>query len=952
MSFPSSPTNGQQYVLGFKTWQYNAGTSTWDLISTPAIAAANFQASGTGAVSRTALSKMRERVSVLDFGAVGDGVANDSIAIQAAIDAQSTRGGGVVYFPPGTYKCNVVLKNAVILSSGMGGVYGYLNSPLTSAVTLQQAAAGVVVDTPSTSIVCCGVEGINFAGLGAGTPGIGVRFQNAGWSSVKGCMFNNFADQAILKMANNACTFEDILVTNCLMNRVRTQVSGCVEMAGGADDFLNRIEANPSLSAIYSSNLYICGILLNNTNSFATNCIGEFAETGIYVKGFGHHRVSNCRGDLNWGHGFVTSGISVFSNCVALNDSQAGAGLYSGFVALGQGDSFTGCRASGNNHKYGFDDSSVNYAQVSSRTNYTGCSSVGHTVAAYSTQGFLGSSPQEPAHPIRDGSTGSVSIDTTGTTFVVGTSGSAVVITNFTGAYSGKTVSILPLNGNYAVQNNANISTSTGANKLLVSGSTYRFTHYNGKWYESAAPSLHINVKDFGAVGDGVADDTAAVQAAITLGQSSATKTLFFPNGIYSVTSMLNFGGMRVLGEGTQWQSVKGTIIRAATDGMVLAKLGSGGRLENLVLDGNNLAWWVLMVEGSRPAIYSIETVRGKEYGTVMNSTQNGAFTNLNCRFNGTAGLVMANGVRNCNFYNYTSSVEGGPTMTTSVANSVCIRWLIDVTNPRGLGLTTAVTAVGNDRNSFFGGISETFNSQSLFVMDTQNPNNWVGQNAGDNVFYSYELTGGNQIISTDSTFNGVFHFHHPAWIWNGATVAATSGNAGALMFYGNVYTSGGGNFSQHGVAQKTNMYRLLRIATNEFSQAVLNTDYFLEGGGSTVTFNATTKTFTVASPGNGVQGLGLYLRGMSNNAAQNTLATIKPILRITFTVANIVGGAGQISVYADLSSGAFRRLIQNVAAGTYQLLYKCQGDEAAGVSFTLNGVTSFDVSDVLVEVI
>lgn len=45
-----------------------------------------------------------------------------------------------------------------------------------------------------------------------------------------------------------------------------------------------------------------------------------------------------------------------------------------------------------------------------------------------------------------------------------------------------------------------------------------------------------VNVKDFGAVGDGVADDTAAIQAALNQAENGS---LFFPIGTYRITSYL-----------------------------------------------------------------------------------------------------------------------------------------------------------------------------------------------------------------------------------------------------------------------------------------------------------------------------------------------------------------------------------------------------------------------------
>jgi hypothetical protein len=76
----------------------------------------SFTQAGTGAVARTVDSKLKDVVSVKDFGAVGDGVADDTAEIQAAIDAVSAAGGGTLYVHPGVYLLTILnMKTGVRL---------------------------------------------------------------------------------------------------------------------------------------------------------------------------------------------------------------------------------------------------------------------------------------------------------------------------------------------------------------------------------------------------------------------------------------------------------------------------------------------------------------------------------------------------------------------------------------------------------------------------------------------------------------------------------------------------------------------------------------------------------------------------------------------------------------------------------------------------------------------
>jgi hypothetical protein len=81
----------------------------------------NYLQGGSGSVARTTASKLQESVSVKDFGAVGDGVTDDTTAIQAAINATITNSGGNLFLPSGTY----LISSALSIPASAGWrIYG------------------------------------------------------------------------------------------------------------------------------------------------------------------------------------------------------------------------------------------------------------------------------------------------------------------------------------------------------------------------------------------------------------------------------------------------------------------------------------------------------------------------------------------------------------------------------------------------------------------------------------------------------------------------------------------------------------------------------------------------------------------------------------------------------------------------------------------------------------
>lgn len=93
--------------------KYAALGSLASIASTPAASlevSNNFLAAGSAVFN------------VIDFGAVGDGVSDDTIHIQNTINAAQSAGGGIVLFPAGVYLVNgaISIQNIAVTLQGVG----------------------------------------------------------------------------------------------------------------------------------------------------------------------------------------------------------------------------------------------------------------------------------------------------------------------------------------------------------------------------------------------------------------------------------------------------------------------------------------------------------------------------------------------------------------------------------------------------------------------------------------------------------------------------------------------------------------------------------------------------------------------------------------------------------------------------------------------------------------
>jgi len=195
---------------------------------------------GVGAVATDVQSKLRESVSVKDFGASPSAsAAANVIAIQAALDYANSVGGAEVFVPRGTYQLNAQLniyKKTLLAGEGQQ----------TSILSFTHSGNGIVSTWPinsSTSVWISlqdlGITNTNVANTGAGFVDVGGTFVTlldcyiGGVVGNKGFGFCVIFDQTELAQ-----------IERCDLN---LPAVGCVwlvngtDYSGGARNYTNRI---------------------------------------------------------------------------------------------------------------------------------------------------------------------------------------------------------------------------------------------------------------------------------------------------------------------------------------------------------------------------------------------------------------------------------------------------------------------------------------------------------------------------------------------------------------------------------------------------------------------------------------------------------------------------------------------------------------------------------------
>lgn len=169
----------------------------------------------------------------------------------------------------------------------------------------------------------------------------------------------------------------------------------------------------------------------------------------------------------------------------------------------------------------------------------------------------------------------------------------------------------------------------------------------------AGAGSGQVDVRDFGAVGDGVADDSGALEAALTEGVESAS-SVFLPDGVYRVTRpvTVDLGGRVLVLTCGPSAGVVGELAEPDAEVGVLTIRGAGtARIENLAVyphgAGRGLIDGILLSEVTRAELTRVLVTGASRWGVALDRVAGGTVASSELVDNryGGLGLITASDV-------------------------------------------------------------------------------------------------------------------------------------------------------------------------------------------------------------------------------------------------------------------------------------------------------------------
>jgi hypothetical protein len=239
-----------------------------------------FTQDGAGAVTRSWSSKLKDVVSVKDFGAVGDGVTDDTAAIQAAINAvapftwqgttratELAAGGGTVFFPKGNYRITSKIRLAPNLSLVGTGHTNFFNSDPTTGS--QQNRSAIIVDYPSPLYTDYAFDTANYNAAGTRVSNRIVGGEESSNGTASFCEGIVIQDLSFIGKKNCSCLnlagTPDIRLKNVYIRRFITGIRISASWGGSMTDIRmisviwRGLVILPDVNGLTLTNIYISG---------------------------------------------------------------------------------------------------------------------------------------------------------------------------------------------------------------------------------------------------------------------------------------------------------------------------------------------------------------------------------------------------------------------------------------------------------------------------------------------------------------------------------------------------------------------------------------------------------------------------------------------------------------------------------------------------------------------